>query len=113
MKEFNVCIYNINTNKFEKYDVMPYFINCWKEHKQKKYTREYIKDFIIGKSMYMYWSRCEYEIILLDWPCQQIQEKVDIHQQIMMNIEIFIDVFIENIKSIKLWSPLKSTKKNV
>lgn len=61
-----------------------------------------LKEFIIGKSMYMYWSRCQYEIILLDWPSQQIQEKVDVHQQIMMNIEIFIDVFIENIKSKKL-----------
>jgi hypothetical protein len=100
MKEFNVCIYNINTNKFIKYDVMPYFINCWKKHNQKNYTREYIKEFIIGKSMYMYWSRCEWEIIISDWPNQQVQKKVDVHQQIMMNIEVITDLFIEIIKTI-------------
>jgi hypothetical protein len=101
MKEFNVCVFNENTNKFEKYNVMPYFINCWKESKKgKNYTKDFIKEFIIKNSMYMYWSRCQWEIIISDWPCQQIQEKIDVHQQIMMNIEIVIDLFIENIKTI-------------
>jgi hypothetical protein len=48
----------------------------------------------------MYWSRCEWEIIISDWPNQQVQKKVDVHQQIMMNIEVITDLFIENIKTI-------------
>ena len=51
--------------------------------------------------MYQWWARCEYEIILSDWPCQKVEEKWDIYRQIMLNIDIITDVFIENIKSNK------------
>ena len=44
---------------------------------------------------YQFWSRCEYEIILIDWPCQQKHEKWDVYKQIMMNIDIVTDILYD------------------
>ena len=41
------------------------------------------KKFVKDESMYQFWSRCEYEILLVDWPCKKISEKWDIYKQIM------------------------------
>ena len=54
--------------------------------------------FVKDESMYQFWSRCEYEIILVDWPCQQISKKIDVHQQIMMNIDIVTNLLMEIVK---------------
>lgn len=99
MKSFNVIYFNFNSSKFEPYDIMPYLVDKYKESKKKDKptTREGIKEFIRSTSMYMWWGKCEYEIILEDFPCSKIHEKVDIYQQIMMNINIITDIFIENI----------------
>ena len=50
--------------------------------------------------MYMWWSRCQYEILISDWPSQRNIEKWDIHKQVMMNIEVIVDHFIKE-KNIK------------
>lgn len=100
MKSFNV-IYERN-GEFIPYDIMPYLVEQYKRIKRDKpKTFEEIREFIKSKSMYQWWARCEYEIILSDWPCQKVEEKWDIYRQIMLNIDIITDVFIENIKSNK------------
>lgn len=85
------------SNKFEKYDIIPYLINCY--NKQKKLNKnssfEEIKKFILSESSYQWWSRCEYEIILENWPTQKYNQKIDIHQQIEMNIDIITEIFID------------------
>lgn len=97
---FNVINFDFNSKEFESYDVMPYLIGCYKNVKRKKEcpkTFEDFKKFVESKSMYMYWSRCEYEIILVDWPCGHNQHKIDIHYQIMMNIDIVTDILMKNV----------------
>ena len=97
---FNVINFEFNSKKFESYDVMPYLINCYKNVKRKKEcpkTFEDFKKFVESKSMYMYWSRCEYEIILSDWPGQNINKKIDIHEQLMMNIDTVTDILMKNV----------------
>ena len=91
---FNVIWYNFNAKKFEAYDIMPHLISVYK-HKKKK--PEDIEKFITEESMYKWWARCEYEIILKDWPCSTIKEKWDIHKQIMMNIDVVVQIFKANI----------------
>jgi hypothetical protein len=56
------------------------------------------KEFIEHKAMWMFWSRCEYEIILSDWPPSGVEEKWDIYRQIMMNIDIITEILMENVK---------------
>lgn len=97
MKTFYVIIYNTNKRTFEPYDVMEYFLNEYNREPHKPDTYEDIKKFIEERSMYQFWSRCEYEIILKDWPCSTTEEKWDVYRQIIMNIDTVTDVFIKNI----------------
>ena len=102
MKSFNVIIYDPNLREFVKYDIMPYLIRTYNEKKEKKETLpetfDEFKNFVKSESQYQFWARCEYEIILIDWPCQQKYEKWDVYKQIMMNLDIVTKVFMENIK---------------
>lgn len=102
-KEYNsfyVINYDVNRADFVKYDVMPYFIKCYKEIKKKEerpVTFEQFKEFIERKSSYMFRSRCEYEVILSDWPCQKTHKKIDIHWQIMNNINLVTEILMKNV----------------
>lgn len=108
VKPFNVINWNPNSKNFEYYDVMPYFLNEFKQEKKSKYRvfcdgkepKEFedYKDFIKRASQYQFWSRCEYEIILMDWPCQKNTKKIDVHYQIMANIDIITEHFINAIQ---------------
>lgn len=133
MKTFNTLLYN--NNKIEHYDVLPYFRNCWKEkyHKKEKQeikkskSKELLKKWIIDRSKYMYWARCQYECLIAHWPfgsykgkedlkkffasefdIEKIDDcikfyniimqdmcKIDIHEQIMMNIDVITDILAE------------------
>lgn len=93
--KFNVIYYNFNSRKMEEYDIIPYLDKCYKEAEDKPKTFDEFKKFIESKSMCMWWSRCQYEIILSDWPNSGIKEKWDIHKQIMMNIDLITKLFME------------------
>lgn len=97
MKSFYTIINNFNAGTFEPYDVMPYLIDEYNKSKDKPSTFEEFKDFVKNKSRYRWWSRCEYEIILSDWPGQRNHDKWDIHRQVMMNIDTITAILIENV----------------
>lgn len=97
MKSFNVIWENFNARKFEPYNIMPYFINKYIKAENKPKTFDEFKKFIESESMYMFWGRCEYEIIISDWPPSGKEEKWDIHRQIMMNIDIITEILMDNI----------------
>lgn len=96
---FYVICENVNKKDFEKYDVMPYLISCYKETKKKDRptTLDEFKEFVDRKSMYMYWARCQYEIVLVDWPCQRNSKKIDIYWQIKNNFDLVVRLFMENV----------------
>jgi len=110
MKQFNVLNWDFNQDKLTYYDVLPYLRNCYKEQvknakkksvqKSKELSEHYkvpetlkeFKEFIKNKAMYQYWGRCEYEMILHGWPVQKNDYKLDIYEQIMMNIDIISEI---------------------
>ena len=131
MKKFHVLYLDFNSKKVKQYDVLPYFRNCWKDKIYKKEVQEIkesksfkkLNDWIISKSRYMFWARCEYEFLIAPWPfgCKQMyddlkiflpvynigdwdhdtkfcniitrsMEKIDIHEQIMMNIDVITEI---------------------
>lgn len=98
---FNVINYDVNRKEFIAYDVMPYLVSCYDEAKKKKRnvpkTFDEFKKFVEGNSMYMYWARCQYEVILCDWPCQKESKKIDVHWQLMMNLDLVTKVLMENV----------------
>lgn len=102
MKTFNVIIYDFNHKKFIPYDVIPYFVGAYEELKEKKYkkvpeTFEEFKKFVRDEGHYQFWGRCEYEVILVDWPCQQVEKKIDVWNQIEMNLDLITDLVIKAI----------------
>ena len=96
---FNVLIWNFNTQTIEEYNVIPYFVREWKEEKDKSKFKSFddIKEFVRSKSLYQFWSRCEYEIIVKGWPVTKREIKLDVHEQIMMNLDLVTQVFINTI----------------
>lgn len=101
MKHFNVIIEDINSRKFIPYDVIPYLVQCYHEEKDKPETIEEFKTFIERHSKYQWWSRCEYEIVLKSWPTGDVEKKIDVHQQVMMNIDIIVEILMEEINGTK------------
>ena len=93
MAKFNTIVYDTNKRKFVTYDVIPYFKRVMEGYTFN--SREELKEFIIRKSKYMFWARCEYEIILVDWPCQKTSTKIDVHHQIMNNIDVVLNILCE------------------
>ena len=126
MKQFNVIYFNFNAKKFETYDIIPYFVRKYHEHVEQydasileleaakteeeieiaKSNLDYwripqtvgeFKKFIQNEARDQFWSRCEYEIILVDWPCQKTEEKWDVYDQIMMNLDIITQLVMEEV----------------
>ena len=113
MATFNVIIYDINRKRMESYDIIPYLKICYDKSKKKHAYRktpktfEEFKQFILAEARYQWWARCEYEIILSDWPCQQESEKWDVYKQVEMNIDVITDVFMKYIKETKRKTKVK------
>ena len=112
MNKFNVMIWDFNRDKLEYYDVLPYLKRCYErrvEHSKEKdidlnnkyfkvpVTFDEFKEFVKDESRYQFWARCEYEMILHDWPVGKKDYKLDVHEQIMMNIDIVTRLLMEDV----------------
>ena len=101
MKSFNVLIWDFNGKNLTITDVLPYFRNEYKRAKnnERPQTINEWKEFIKRWGMYRYWSRSEYEIIVLPWPTQGKGVKIDVWDQINSNIDIIAEILYgEHIK---------------
>ena len=97
---FYVIVDNVNRQDFEKHDVMPYFVRCYDDAKKRKKqpkTYEEFKEFVKGNSMYMYWGRCEWELILKPWVGHSNERKVDVHWQLMHNLDLVTSILMLNL----------------
>lgn len=107
---FYVILYEPNYKKMIPYDVMPYFISEYEETKKgKPKTLAEFKEFVKSKSLYMFWSRCQYEIIISGWPVRDTEEKWDVHRQIMNNIDIVTIILYNTVKTRKKLKELDDT----
>jgi len=115
---FNVLRWNHSTDKIEHFDILPSFRDSlkqrkadWKKHAKSKRFQKYVdsgliskqdlkqyyeypetfddlKEFIKNESLYMYWAKCEHEMIVHGWPVQKNDYKIDVHEQVMMNLQV-------------------------
>lgn len=94
-KKFNVMMWDFNSDSLEQYDILPYFRECIAKTKKRKKdvkTIEEIREIVEKESMYRFWSRCEYEMIIHGWPKHKNDEKIDIHDQVMMNLDTIVEL---------------------
>jgi hypothetical protein len=102
LNKFHVIVYDFNSQKFEPYDVLPYLRNCYKNKKKDRpVTVEEFKKFVKDESMYMFWARCEWEIILSSWPGERDKEKWDVYGQIKMNLDLVTRLLMEDVVKTK------------
>lgn len=104
--KFYVLTWDFNKDKIEHYDVLPYLrvrleerIEKHREDKDKylkapKSFNEF-KRFVEDESLYQFWSRCEYEMIVHGWPVKRNDYKIDVHEQIMMNIDVISGILFD------------------
>lgn len=96
MKPFNVIYFDSNKRKFIPYDIMPDLIKSYNRAKPVTDIREFVNSALMRR----FWARCEYEVILEDWPCQRVHSKIDIYWQAKQNFDLVVKVFEDNIKEI-------------
>ena len=101
--KFFVLTWDFNTDRLTHYDVLPFFRNKLKERNEKyansedynikpPKTYEELLQFIEMESLCQFWSRCEYEMIIHGWPVQKNDYKIDVHEQILMNIDTIANI---------------------
>lgn len=104
--KFNVISYDWNQKKPIEYDVIPTFVDFWKDKRfdaKKVKTYDEFKEWVKNASMYHFWSRCEYECMIAPWPykldsIEKEMKKIDIHQQLEMNFDLVVDVLAKELK---------------
>ena len=123
MKIFNVIVHNFNSKEFESYNIIPYLVSRYNKKEKKPKTFDEFKEFVKNESMYQWWARCEYEIILSPWPYTSSPserydkkgendveawkehwkkhlnecEKIDDHYQVMMNLDVITNLVMDSI----------------
>ena len=91
-----VYVENINKREIEKYNIFDHdsFMNDVKDaYKKYKDDFESFAEKVKHSLMYYFWSKCEWEIILSDWPPSDKfkEKKINVYDQIMLNWDIFIN----------------------
>lgn len=112
-KQFFVLVWDANTDSLKHYDVLPYLREVYKRRKEVwKTTRKskefqktlkedplnlkYYKipktynefmEFVDSESHYMFRARCEWEMICHGWPIQKQDYKLNVYEQIKMNLD--------------------------
>ena len=94
-------VWNVYVESFNQKEIVPYNIfthygfneDVKKIYKKHKNDFETFSEEVKTSLMYHFWSKCEWEIILSDWPpssTSPIEKKVDVYDQVMLNWDIFI-----------------------
>lgn len=80
IKEYNI---------FEHYRFMEDIKQIYKKHKDDYDT---FCEEVRRSLQYYFWSKCEWEIILSDWPPSDTfkELKVDVYDQVMLNKDVFM-----------------------
>lgn len=96
MKTNSFFVVYYNNGELKKYDIIPYLVDKYESlsRKNRPNLRLYnsVKEFIVKECRYQFWSRCEYEIIISSWPNEINKKKIDVYDQIVLNIDIITKI---------------------
>ena len=118
--KFNVLEYDWHGRKATTYDVLPYFRNTWNGKfnfdKKNVVDKKTLQEWIESTSRYMFWARCQYEFLMAPWPYKEdtlIKDmyKIDVHEQIMNNIDVITNILYEEFKIEKKKKPKEKKEK--
>lgn len=78
------------------------------ERQTGKVDMEQFSDAVKHITMYYYWSKCEWEVIISGWPPSSLRTeeiKVDVYDQLALNWDAFINYIWEHRKEFKNPNP--------
>ncbi len=113
--KFYVLYKNFNNGQVEKYDVLaPLFAEILTDKgtiskKNFRYVdnttlkfmpitnKKEFENFLKNHFIYHYWAKCEWEFIIIDWPCrdtidQSRPHKIDVYEQLKPNLPLITDI---------------------
>ena len=88
---------DFNKKNYEAYDVLPYFRQEWKERphiwdkdskRVKVKTKDELREWVESRAQYQFWSRCQYEFLMADWPFGSRRMNEDIKAFLKTNPDI-------------------------
>ena len=101
---WNVFRYDINKRQIVVYNIFNHGgfikdISKFVNDSNKEEFTEKLKKCV----MYYFWARCEYEVVISGWPPahSDVDKKVDIYEQLMLNWYAFVDYVWEHVKRIE------------
>lgn len=101
---WNVFRYDINKRQIVVYNIFNHGgfikdISEFADDSNKEEFTEKLKKCV----MYYFWARCEYEVVISGWPPahSDVNKKVDIYEQLMLNWYTFVDYVWEHVKRIE------------
>lgn len=95
--EWNVLYENFNARKIESFNIFDHYSfneDVKKLFRKYKDDRKTFEEEVLSSLRYYFWSKCEWEIIVSDWPPSKqkpIEVKIDVFDQVMLNKQIFLD----------------------
>lgn len=97
---WNVYIADVNQNRIDVYNIFQHssFVEDCKKVIEESNTKDEFGEGIQRCLMYYFWSKCEWEIVLSDFPPYEKfkKEKIDVYDQVMLNWNVFIEYFWNN-----------------
>jgi hypothetical protein len=97
--KWNVYVFDVNRDAMKDYNIFRHggFVKYLCEIYQKEALSAVDFQYEVCRELqYHFWSKCEYEIILTEWPphedlSKDVRKKIDVYDQIMLNIDRFIE----------------------
>ena len=103
--EWYVIYHNFNKNKIEKYNIFDHYSfakACKENAKKNSKDKAAFAEELLSSLMYYFWSKCEWEVIVSAWPPKEDSEKkIDVHDQVMLNWNLFVDYCWEHKAELK------------
>lgn len=97
--KWNVYVFDCNRRSMKDYNIFRHsgFVKYLCEIYQKELLSAVdFQEEVRRELQYCFWSKCEYEIVLTEWPphedvSQDVREKIDVYDQITLNFDRFIE----------------------
>ena len=108
MLEWNAAYYSLNGHKLKTFNVLNHVglrIDLGKLARKRGLTREQFEEGVRKELIYHFWSKCEWEFVISEWPPNEKVDgsKVDVFDQIWMNKDRFVDYLWKNRAELKTW----------
>ena len=104
MLEWNVFVEDINRREIIEYNIFNHgsFIAGVKNLEKSRPNRKEFEEQLNRLLRYYFWSKCEWEIVLSEWPPPRQKKeyvksrKIDVYDQIKLNWDFFVSYVWEN-----------------